>query len=143
LGANQAAAALREIGRVLRPGGALGVELVNPHLLGEIEATRRFGPLRPTPPGVRTDRVCSSRYDREAAKFHIHQTTRLASNGEEARQLEESFSLHVWEPDQVVDMVAEAGFRNVRLYGGLDLAPFERYSSDLLVVAERTITTDS
>jgi ubiquinone/menaquinone biosynthesis C-methylase UbiE len=143
LDAAQALAALHEVGRVLRPGGALGAELVNPHLLEEIEPTRTFGPLRPTEPGVFLERECTSRYERRAARYHIHQTTRHLVNGATAQQSEESFTLHVWEPDQIVEMLDSAGFRRVRILGGLDQAPFGRWSSDLLVLAQKNVTADS
>jgi SAM-dependent methyltransferase len=140
LDAAQALAALHEIGRVLRPGGALGAELVNPYLLEEIAPTRTFGPLRPTEPGVGLERVCSSRYDRRAGRFHIHQTTRLLAGGVATQHSEESFQLHVWEPNQVVEMLDSAGFCTVRMLGGLDQAPFGRWSSDLLVLAQKDVT---
>jgi ubiquinone/menaquinone biosynthesis C-methylase UbiE len=143
LDAAQALAALREIGRVLRPGGAVGAELVNPHLLGELEPARTFGALRPTEPGVSLERVCTSRYERRAGRFRIHQTTRLLAGGEAAQQSEESFALHVWEPNQMAEMLDSAGFRRVRILGGLDLSPFGRWSSDLLVLAQRNVPAES
>jgi SAM-dependent methyltransferase len=140
LDAAQALATLHEIGRVLRPGGALGAELVNPYLLEEIAPTRTFGPLRPTEPGVGLERVCSSRYQRRAGRFHIHQTTRLLAGGAATRHSEQSFDLHVWEPNQVVEMLNSAGFCTVRMLGGLDREPFGRWSSDLLVLAQKGVT---
>jgi ubiquinone/menaquinone biosynthesis C-methylase UbiE len=139
----QALAALREIARVLRPGGALGAELVNPHLLEEIAPTRTFGPLRPTEAGVCLERVCSSRFERRSGRFHIHQTTRLLVGGATTHHSEESFALHIWEPNQMVEMLDSTGFRRVRILGGLELTPFGRWSSDLLVVAQKNLTAGS
>ncbi len=143
LDAARARTTLREIGRALRPDGVLGAELLNPHLLGEIEATRTFGPLRPTATGICLERVCSSRFERRGGRFHIHQTTRLLANGSAAQQSEESFVLHVWGPHQIVEMLYLAGFRRARLFGGLDLAPFSEWSSDLMVLAHKRVTARS
>ncbi len=59
----QAGRALSELGRVLCPGGGLGLELVNPRLLAEIEPERTFGPLRPPPSGMRLERNVHARYE--------------------------------------------------------------------------------
>ncbi|MGC9332955.1 MAG: hypothetical protein ACP5JJ_02325, partial [Anaerolineae bacterium] len=66
--------------------------------------------------------------------FHIHQVTRYEIDGQRG-EFEESFALHVWEPDEVQAMVARAGFEELHLYGGYDLAPFDRWSPDLLALA--------
>jgi SAM-dependent methyltransferase len=138
---NLAPIALRELLRVLRPGGGLGLDLVNPYLLKEVYPERAFGSFRPTPPGERVEKTTSNRYDREARLFHICQMTSYEIDGERSR-FEESFALHVREPEQVLTLLETAGFCTVRFYGSYDLRVFDQWSSDLLVVAttERDIT---
>jgi ubiquinone/menaquinone biosynthesis C-methylase UbiE len=130
----QAERALRELRRVLRPGGGMGLELVNPSLLKEIYPERVFGPLRPTPPGVSVEKTSSNCYDADQGLLDIHQVTRYEIDGQ-AGEFEESFALYVWQPEEVGTMLQEAGFVDAQLYGDYDLAPFERWSSDLLMLA--------
>jgi SAM-dependent methyltransferase len=129
-----ACAALSELRRVLRPGGGLAMELVNPHLLKEIYPVRTFGPLRP-PPGVWGEKESHNHYDQEAGLFHIRQIARYEIDGEPG-EYEVDFALCVWKPDQICAMLEGAGFGKVRHYGGYDLGEFDAVSSDLLVVAE-------
>jgi SAM-dependent methyltransferase len=130
-----AARALGELRRVLRPGGALGMELANPYLLKEVYPERTFGPFRPTPPGVSVEKVSRNSYDPQARVFRIHQVTRFEIDGEQG-ECEEQFQLHVWLPEQVQAMLEAAGFAPVHFYGDYQRAAFDRWSSDLLVLAE-------
>jgi ubiquinone/menaquinone biosynthesis C-methylase UbiE len=133
---DQAPVALGELYRVLRPGGWLGLELVNSHLLKEIYPERTFGPFRPTPPGVTVSRISSNRYERESQLFHIRQVTRYETGGE-GRTFEEVFALRVRSPGEVRRMLEAAGFGDVRWFGDYDLEPFDQWSSDLLVLATK------
>jgi ubiquinone/menaquinone biosynthesis C-methylase UbiE len=132
----QAPRALAELGRVLRPEGRLGLELINPYLLKGIYPVRTFGPLRPTPPGVHIEKTSENRYDAEAERFHIRQVTRVQIDGKHG-EFEVSFSLRVRKPEEIRWLLEASGFRDVRFFGSYDLAPFTRWSSDLLVVASK------
>ena len=130
----QSRTALAELCRVLRPGGGLGMELVNPHLLKEVYPVRTFGPLRPLP-GVWVEKESHNHYDQDAGLFHIRQVAHYEIDGQRG-EYEVDFSLRVWLPDQIRAMLETAGFGNVTYYGGYDLGEFDPWSSDLLVVAE-------
>jgi SAM-dependent methyltransferase len=131
-----AVATLHELSRALRPGGGLGLELLNPQLLAEIDPQRSFGPLRSLPPGADLRRTTHTRYDQERGWFHIHQVTQYQM-GDELERSEERFALRVWGPEQVRELLIGAGFDSVSFYGSYDLEAFDRRAPDLLVIGTR------
>lgn len=133
---DQAGVALAEMVRALSPGGGLGMELINPFLLSEIDAERVLRPLRPISPGSWVEMCVTNRYDAAAGQFHIHQTVRYELAGD-GGQWAESFVLQAWTPDQIRALLEGAGLGYIRFYGTYGLEPFDRWSSDLLVLANR------
>jgi SAM-dependent methyltransferase len=133
---DQAVVALAEMIRVLRPGGGLGLELINPFLLSQIDARRVLKPLRPVPPDTWLEMHVANRYDAAAGQFQIQQTVRYELAGDRG-EWAESFILHAWAPDQLRAFLEAAGLGDICFYGDYDLRPFDRWSSDLLVVAGR------
>jgi ubiquinone/menaquinone biosynthesis C-methylase UbiE len=129
-----ALAALRELRRILCPGGVLGLELVNPFLLEEVHPERTIKPARSVPPGIWTEMHITHRYDSAAGLVQIRQVARFEVD-DEYGEATECFALHVWEPGDCMELLAAAGFRRPRFYGDYDLTPFDRWSADLLVVA--------
>jgi ubiquinone/menaquinone biosynthesis C-methylase UbiE len=132
----QAGAALTEIARVLSPGGGLGLELINPFLLPEFDAERIVRPLRRAPPGIWAEMRVANRYTAPAGQFHVRQVIHYEL-GRDRGQWPASFVLQAWTPDQIRTLLQAAGLGDVRFYGDYRLAHFDRWSSDLLVVARR------
>lgn len=126
--------ALGELARVLRPGGGLGLELINPYLLKELHPLRTSGPFRPTPPGSWVKKTLFNRSDQEGRLLHIREITEYEVDGERAR-VQESFSLRIRLPEEVQALLESAGFWDVRFYGDYQLGRLDRWSADLLVFA--------
>ena len=80
--------------------------------------------------------MVSSGYDPQGGLFHIHQETRYTIDGQSG-ECTESFVLRAWQPDEIQNLLASAGFGRTRVYGDYALQPFGQWSSDLLVVADR------
>lgn len=135
LGDDTAPMALDELNRTLRPGGGLGLELVNPYLLKEIYPERTFSPFRPTPPDVWVEKTVANRFERKAGLFHIKQVTRYEITGEPG-EFEEAFALRIWEPGKVQSLLEAAGFDDVQLYGGYNRGDYNVWSFAMLVVAQ-------
>lgn len=131
----QALTALHEMRRVLRPGGGLGMELVNPQLLEEVYPERTFGPFRPVPPGVWVEKTVTNRYDRSGKRFQIRQLTVYEIDGKRG-EFQESFALHVREPKEVQALLSVTGFAGIELYADYERGAFGQWSPDLLVVAK-------
>jgi ubiquinone/menaquinone biosynthesis C-methylase UbiE len=130
----QAMRTLLELGRVLRPGGGLGLELLNPQLPLEMERERTVGPLRPPPPETRLEKTVLNQHDPATGLFRIHQVTRYEKEGQQL-QFEESFSLHIREPEEIGDRLRAASFSELTFLGSHDREPFGHWSADLLVLA--------
>lgn len=133
---DQAGIALAEMARLLHPAGRLGMELINPLLLPEIDPERVMGPLRPVPPGLWLEMRMANHYDVVDGRFHIRQTVHYGRAGNHG-QFTDSFVLRAWTPDQICRLLEAAGLGDIRFYGDYKLGPFDRWSSDLLVVANR------
>jgi ubiquinone/menaquinone biosynthesis C-methylase UbiE len=131
---NLASIVLGELARVLRPGGGLGMELLNPYLLKELHPVRTSGPLRPTPPGAWVKKKLFNRSDQEARLLHVCETTEYEIDGVRAK-VQESFALRVRVPEEVQALLESAGFWGLRFYGDYQLGSFDQWSADLLVFA--------
>jgi hypothetical protein len=137
----QAAVSLGELSRALRPGGGLGLEMVNPYLVQEIDPERLVSLLRPLP-GMRVERRIFTRHEPGAHLLHIRQVTMCESVGDSI-QWEECFPLYVRGTGQMRTRLKSAGFGEIRFFGGQGLEPFDRWSSDLLVLARRSASSRS
>jgi len=84
---------------------------------------------------VWVEKVSHNHYDQAAGLFQIRQVAQYEIDGDRG-EYEVDFALRVWEPDEIRAMLEEAGFGNVRYYGGYGLQSFDMWSSDLLLVAE-------
>jgi len=116
LGDEEDARALAEIGRVLRPGSRLVIEIMHRDLLvtGWREQEWRL---------VGEGRLLLDQRTFDPASG-VAQTTQtlVGSNGERESR---TFSLRVYTATELLAMVARAGFADARCHGDLDGAPFE------------------
>ncbi len=71
-----------------------------------------------------------------SGRIQIRQMT-LYEGGGRCIEFEESFLLHIREPEEIGRMLRASGFADLAFFGSHDLEPFGRWSPDLLVLATR------
>ena len=118
---------LREIARVLRPGGRLVVEILSRDRLARIFQPRSWDPL---PEGW----LLLEEREFDVAAGVIEGTQTLVPP--DAPRTSHSFRLRVYTPTELVAMVRQAGFDEIACYGDLEGAPLT-LDTRLAVVATR------
>lgn len=127
LGDEQDTVALREIGRVLRPGGRLVIEIMHRDLL-----VSRFQAHDWRLAGE--GRLLLQQRTFDPASGLAQSTVTLIGNGGERES--RTFSIRVYTATELLAMLAAAGFESARCYGDLDGGVFET-ATRLVVVARR------
>jgi SAM-dependent methyltransferase len=120
-------AVLAEIGRVLRPGGRLVIDILHRDVL-----VRGFEPRDWRMVGEGRLLLEQRTFDPAAGVVQSTQTLIEPGGGRESR----TYSLRVYTATELLAMVERAGFAGARCYGTLDGAPFEP-ESRLVIAAER------
>jgi len=127
LGDEQDTRVLREIGRVLRPGGRLVIEILH---RDRIVAAFREHDWRLVGEG----RLLLEQRTFDPASG-VAQTTVTLIDGDGARE-SRTYSVRVYTATELLAMIAAAGFESARCHGDLDGGPFGT-STRLVVVARR------
>jgi ubiquinone/menaquinone biosynthesis C-methylase UbiE len=115
LGDEEDVRVLAEIGRVVRPGGRLVVELMHRDWLVRGFAEQDWRLL-----GEGRLLLEQRTFDAAAGVVQTTQTLIDGAGGRESR----TFSVRVYSATEVAAMLTRAGFADVRVYGGLDGSPF-------------------
>jgi SAM-dependent methyltransferase len=129
---------LHTIRRHLRPGGALAMTLGLARSESRPEQTGIFGPLRPAPPGLTLRKVVRSRYDADTRVVTIHDQVEVRQ-GENERVFEYVFALRLFTPHEIFQLLTQAGFVNVGMFGDYDLQPWREGAPEWIVRAERPL----
>jgi hypothetical protein len=118
---------LAEIGRVLRPGGRLVIELMHRDLLVRLDHAQDWRALG-------AGRLLLEQHAFDPAGG-VAQTTQTLIDGSGARE-SRSFTVRVYTATELTAMLAQAGFAAARCYGDLGGAAFTT-GSRLVIVARR------
>jgi SAM-dependent methyltransferase len=133
--------ALHTVRRHLRPGGALAMrlELAGSDLrAAHPEQSGIYGPLRPTPPDFSVRKVVRNQYDVLARLLTVHDQVEV-KQGDSQRVFEYAFAVRLFAPDEVVRLLAEAGFVGIGMFGDYDLKPWREGAPEWIVHAERPL----
>ncbi len=127
LGDEEDTRALAEIGRVLRPGGALVVEIVHRDLLVKTFREHDWSLL-----GEGRLLLEQRTFEPVSGVAQVTQTLIETGGARESR----TFSVRVYTATELLAMLARAGFAGTRTHGGLDGEPFGA-ATRLVAVARR------
>jgi SAM-dependent methyltransferase len=130
--------ALRAVRRHLRPGGLLAMTLGLAGSESRPEQTGIYGPFRPTPPDLALRKVVRNRYDAASRLLTVHDQVEVR-HAENHRFFEYAFSLRLFTPDEIVQLLTRAGFAAVGMFGDFDLKPWHESAPRWIVSAERPL----
>jgi SAM-dependent methyltransferase len=130
--------ALHTVRRHLRPGGALAMTLGMAGSDSRPEQTGIYGPFRPTPPDLTVRKIVRNQYDADKRLLTVRDEVEVR-HGESQRVFEYVFSLRLFTPDEIFQLLTRAGFVGVGMFGDFDLKPWREGAPQWIVCAERPL----
>ncbi|WP_419191093.1 class I SAM-dependent methyltransferase [Saltatorellus ferox] len=127
LGADGDRAAVQEMARVLRPGGWLVMDLMNPSRIRE--------GLQPSSREARDGIVLESERALTDGGRRVTKTVRLTLASGEMRTWHED--VRMYEPEELDGLLEAVGVRTIRRAGAFDGRPFESASAERQIVVAR------
>ncbi len=140
LDAQQAAAALRQVRGMLAPSGRLLIDVENPFTLAEAGDDPLLTLENVLDDRERNELVVQMTAWRSAPTGQAVDVTWLYDaspvEGGPVRRTVARMRYHYLYPHEITLLLAQAGLRQLALYGGYDRRPFDEMSERLLVLAE-------
>lgn len=131
--------ALHTVRRHLRPGGVVAMTLGLGGHESCPEQTGIYGPFRSTPPHLILRKIVRNRYDATSRLLTIHDQVEVKYK-ENLRFFEYAFALRLFTPDEIVRLLAQAGFVGMGMFGDFDLKPWQEGAPEWIVHAERPLS---
>jgi SAM-dependent methyltransferase len=129
---------LRNLFDHLRPGGAFGLTVPLAPASGTLNRTYISGPLRRLPKGVFARRVSTFDYDPTCGLLS-GQDDVLVRMPDGEQHFKDTYTRHLYTPDEIFALLNRTGFISVGMWGGWDRRPLRQAVGWCIVRAERPL----